>query len=138
MEDDNLVNSSEGEVSGADSAGGDIVFIADNSNVENDNGGSATIQVDTDSVIPVYSSVDDNLGNPVAYAVEVDGDILNLGAEEQEETNVEISESGYTDNELIFQLNQNLVDTASVNTALVGILIGFFSAVELLKLWLQS
>lgn len=90
-----------------------------------------TVQIAPDSVIPVYSSVEDDIGNPVAYAVDISG-IEDL----QEQQEVETVE--YTDNELLTQLLDNHIAGLGVQTALVGVLVGFLCAVEVLKIWLQS
>lgn len=72
VDNDYLVDTSEEEFPGSDVSGSDFGVVSDDSDSQNGISGETTIQVASDSVIPVYSSADDVLGNPVAYAVEVD------------------------------------------------------------------
>lgn len=43
----------------------------------------------------------------------------------------------YTDNELLTQLNDNLVNGCALISAMIGLLIGYFAVKELLKIWLS-
>lgn len=87
-----------------------------------------TVSVPAENVIPVYSSVEDGSDFPIAYDI-----LLEENEEEQQET-VETTE--YSDNEVLIQINENLVDSLTVQSGLVGMLIGLIVGLEVLKIWL--
>lgn len=70
-----------------------------------------------------------------AEVVEVTGETVTVSG--QSVTIEYIQQTQYSDNELLFQLNENLVSGSALISALVGCLIGFFSFKELLKIWLH-
>lgn len=54
----------------------------------------------------------------------------NVYIEYQEQTE-------YTNNEVLMQINQNIVDGFSLMSGLIGMLIGFLAIRELLKIWVR-
>lgn len=46
-------------------------------------------------------------------------------------------QTAYSDNELLMQLNDNLVNGCALISALIGLLIGYQAVKELLKIWLS-
>lgn len=46
-------------------------------------------------------------------------------------------QTAYSDNELLMQLNDNLVNGCALISALIGLLIGYLAVKELLKIWLS-
>lgn len=45
--------------------------------------------------------------------------------------------TSYSDNDLLMQLNDNVVNGCALISALIGLLIGFAAVKELLKIWLS-
>lgn len=46
-------------------------------------------------------------------------------------------QTAYSDNELLMQLNDNLVNGCALISALIGLMIGYLAVKELLKIWLS-
>ena len=67
--------------------------------------------------------------------VEVTGENVTVSGESVTIAYTQATE--YSDNELLFQLNQNIVDSCALISALVGLIIGFLVARELFKIWRQ-
>lgn len=87
------------------------------------------ISVAPDAVIPVYSTVDDEQGMPVAYDI-----LLGADDEQAEEETQELTE--FTDNDILLQLNENIVDGIGVVSSLFGLIMGIVVGFEVLKIWL--
>lgn len=95
---------------------------------------SVPVEIATDQVVPVYSSVDDETGLPIAYDIFLDDDNMLMSADDEEEQQT----TEYTTEEILMQINDNIVDGMALMSALLGVLLGVLVGAEVFKIWLQS
>lgn len=63
----------------------------------------------------------------VGDSIVVSGDSVTIEYSEETE---------YTNNELLMQINDNIVNGFGFMSGLIGVIVGFMAAKELLKIWL--